>query len=46
MFACSDNRYGFATEEDRDAFIKWLSNHPLVSGLNVGELADVNYGIE
>ena len=45
MFVCSSYRYGSVTEEDRNAFTKWLSNHSLVSEMTISELVDVNYGI-
>jgi len=45
MFVCSSYRYGSVTEEDRNVFAKWLSNHSLVSEITISELVDVNYGI-
>jgi len=45
MFVCSEYDYGSATEEDREMFKEWLTNHHSVSDLMVGELVDANYGI-
>ena len=45
MFVCSEYDYGSATEEDREIFKEWLTNHNLVSDLKVGEIVDANYGI-
>jgi len=45
MFVCSEHNYGSATEEDREIFKEWLTNHKVVSDLKISQIIDANYGI-
>ncbi|UJF17995.1 YggL family protein [Vibrio sp. SS-MA-C1-2] len=42
-FLCSIHRYESATEEQKEKVATWLSNHPLVSKVEVSDLMDANY---
>jgi uncharacterized protein YggL (DUF469 family) len=43
-FVASEQRYGSATEEDRQFVEQWLSAQPRTSMVVVGKLIDANYG--
>ncbi|WP_163132580.1 YggL family protein [Agarivorans sp. Alg241-V36] len=44
-FVASQQRYGSATEEDRQAVEQWLSAQPRTSQVVIGKLIDANYGV-
>lgn len=43
-FIYSKERYGSATEEDRNLIAEWFNAQAIVSSVDVGELVDANYG--
>ncbi|MFT6985025.1 MAG: hypothetical protein ACJAT7_000832 [Psychromonas sp.] len=44
VFISSYQRYGSASEEDRQAFVDWLAERDFIENANVGELTDAYYG--
>ena len=44
-FVASQQRYGSATKEDRQAVEQWLGAQARTSKVVVGELVDANYGM-
>ncbi|RKF17912.1 DUF469 family protein [Alginatibacterium sediminis] len=46
MFVCLSDRYGSTTQDDCEAFTKYLSVHTLLAKVSVGELADAIYGVK
>lgn len=43
-FIYSKERYGSASEEDRNLVSEWLNSQAVVANADVGELVDANYG--
>lgn len=39
-----ESRYGKPSEADREALTQWLSEQSQVTGVELGELIDLNYG--
>jgi len=42
-FISSNDRYGSATEEDRNAVSSWLEGQSIIQSVEVSELVDANY---